>query len=175
MRAPMKLLSPLVLLLLLGGGLGCGKEIGDECVINPDCSPNGDRVCIDPPNGYCTVVGCDVSTCPEEAVCVRFFNGSFINRPCDRFTEDNLELPSEERTNACSLDEQCAITSHCVPRSSEIRFCMRRCDSDSDCRTGYECRDFGRMVLHGGEPVLRPGEVIDETNAVKFCAAAPGG
>ena len=75
-------------------------------------------------------------------------------------------------TDDCSLDELCALTGFCVPRSAEVRYCMRRCDSDSDCRGGYECRDLDLMIEHGGEPVLAPGVGID-TSAPKFCAPAP--
>lgn len=166
--------KPLALpLLFLGAtlgallGAGCGKEIGDECVISSDCSPNGDRLCLDPSvnGGYCTVQGCDYGTCPDEAVCVRFFTGGFSNKPCDPLTEDS-------GADACSLDELCSLAGSCVPRSSEIRFCMRKCDSDGDCRDNYECRDLERMKADGGEPVLAPGVKIDATSP-KFCATAP--
>ena len=145
---------------------GCGKEIGDPCNLSTDCSPNGDRLC-DPdpssPGGYCTVLGCDVSTCPDEAVCVRFFTGNFTNKSC---TADNAS------TN-CSLDELCAVSGHCVPRSSEIRYCMLKCDNDGDCRGGYECRTFELMQEHGGQPLLPPGTPVDEQHAPKFCAVRP--
>jgi hypothetical protein len=164
------------LLVLLGclagiGGLGCGKEIGDACFSAADCSPNGDRQCDTASSeGYCTVQGCDVDTCPEEAVCVRFFTGSFANKPCDPATEDKAV---EGRTDACSLDELCALVGSCVPRSAEIRFCMRKCESDGDCRDSYECRGLEEMKAHGGEPVLEAGSVID-SNAPSFCAGASG-
>ena len=147
-------------------GAGCGSEIGDSCIVSSDCSPNGDRQC-DPssPEGYCTVIGCDFDTCPEEAACVRFFTGDFANRPCDPQQENITE-------DRCSLDELCAIKGHCVPRASEVRYCMRTCSSDDDCRSGYECRDLERMIANGGEPVLSPGTIVDD-NAPKFCAAAP--
>ncbi|HWO19514.1 MAG TPA: hypothetical protein VNO30_12090 [Kofleriaceae bacterium] len=160
--------SLLVLCAALGGlgALGCGKEIGDECLIGSDCSPNGDRQCdSSSKGGYCTVQGCDVSTCPEEAVCVRFFTGSFTNKPCDPVTED-------AGADACSLDELCSLAGNCVPRSSEIRFCMRTCESDDDCRGGYECRGLEEMKAHGGEPVLELGRTID-ASVPRFCAAAP--
>jgi len=178
----------LLLFVALPGVLlaACGKEIGDACVFSSDCSPNGDRQCIDPNlnGGYCSIQGCDYSTCPGEAVCVRFFTGSFSNKPCDP-----AKLPEEcalDATNCCSLDELCGISNeeiggNCVPRSSEVRYCMRSCGSDGDCRDGYECRDFDKMRTHGGEPVLAPikdkdGQVIpapiDDTSP-KFCALAP--
>jgi hypothetical protein len=145
----------------------CGKEIGDECIISADCSPNGDRQCdiATMPGGYCTIQGCDLNTCPSEATCVRFFTGNFSNRPCDPTLEDRGE-------DKCSLDELCSLAGKCVPRSSEIRFCMRLCDSNSDCRDGFECRDVELMKEHGGEPVLPAGQVVDD-KAPKFCALAP--
>jgi hypothetical protein len=140
---------------------GCGKEIGDACIVGSDCSPNGDRQCdVSQKEGYCTIQGCDYATCPEEAACIRFFTGAFQNKPCETGPE------------ACSLDELCDLNKRCVPRNSEIRYCMKTCESNDDCRDGYECRDLELMRLHGGEPVLAPGGVIDE-NAPNFCAIAP--
>jgi len=155
-----------IVAMLLALAIGCGKEIGDECVTPSDCSPNGDRQCDQSSrSGYCTIQGCDYNTCPEEAACVRFFTGNFSNLTCDPVTEN-------AGTDDCSLDELCALTGHCVPRSAEVRYCMRRCESDGDCRTGYECRDLDLMIEHGGEPVLAPGAGIDDS-APKFCAPAP--
>lgn len=152
--------------LMLVVAFGCGQEIGDECITGIDCSTEGTRVCdTSQREGYCTIQGCDDSTCPSEAACVRFFMGSFANRPCDPTTENRS-------TDQCTLDELCTLDGQCVPRSSEVRYCMRKCDSASACRNGYECRDLTLMKAHGGEPVLAPGTVIDESSP-KFCAAAP--
>ncbi len=138
---------------------GCGKEIGDSCIISSDCDPNGQRYCdISSKEGYCTIQGCDYNTCPENSACIRFFTGSFENRPCAK--------PSE-----CSLDELCSLSGHCVPRSSEVRFCMATCSDPSDCRSGYECRNDELKIAHGGEPVFAPGADIS-ANAPKFCAPA---
>ncbi|MCX5746943.1 MAG: hypothetical protein NT062_31110 [Proteobacteria bacterium] len=146
----------------------CGNEIGDSCVTSSDCSPNGDRQCdTSSHDGYCTIQGCDYSTCPEEAACVRFFTGNFANRTCDPLTED-----ATGGTDACSFDELCALAGHCVPRSSEVRYCMRTCSTDDDCRGGYECRTLDKMKAHGGQPVLAPGKELDES-VPKFCAARP--
>ena len=141
--------------------------IGDPCAVSSDCSPNGDRICLDSQvkDGYCTIMGCDYNTCPDSAVCVRFFMGQFDNRPCDHMTED-------VSTDDCSLDELCDLEDHCVPRSSEVRYCMASCSSNGDCRDGYECRTLELMIEHGGEPVLAPGTPVDD-NVPKFCAAAP--
>lgn len=153
----------LVLALALIAGVGCSKEIGDSCVVSTDCDPNGQRLCdLSQKEGYCTIMGCDYSTCPEESACIRFFSGSFANKPCTAATA----------TADCSLDELCSLTEQCVPRTAESRYCMRTCESDGDCRDGYECRDLELMRAHGGEPVLAPGVPIDK-NAPRFCAIAP--
>jgi hypothetical protein len=58
----------------LFGALGaCAPEIGDECETSTDCSVNGDRFCdVAQPGGYCTVIGCDPDTCPDDALCVEW-------------------------------------------------------------------------------------------------------
>jgi len=168
----------------LGVTLGaCGKEIGDACVLSSDCSPNGDRLCLcsyctgafnqSSDQGYCTVLGCDYSTCPDEAACIRFFTGDFDNRKCAHDAPADCKPDPSKGTVCCSLDELCAINDRCVPRSSEVRYCMRTCSSDGDCRDGYECRDFAVAQQHGGQAVLAPGVPVDEQHSPKFCAAKP--
>ena len=165
MRAPMTRLTAVCFFLLAAA---CGKEIGDECTSSLDCGDGTDvnRVCdLSSPGGYCTEQGCDYNTCAEEAVCVRFYTASFENRPCVIETEDIS-------TADCSIDEVCTLRGQCVPRSSEVRYCMRTCGGSDDCRTNYECRDEALMRAHGGEPVPKPGERLpDDLQA--FCAAAP--
>jgi hypothetical protein len=176
-RMPALMGYRLVSLLLFAVVLGaCGKEIGDSCTISTDCDPNGNRICDSlSTDGYCTIAGCDYSSCPDEAACVQFFTGSFSNKACNPAEQPDRCNPQTE--SCCSLDELCAISNdplggNCVPHSSEVRFCMRKCDSDGDCRDGYECRDLQKMKDHGGEPVLAPGVVVDD-HAPKFCAMAP--
>jgi hypothetical protein len=143
---------------------GCGSEIGDSCSIASDCSPDGDRACdVSSVEGYCTIQGCDFDSCPEEAACVRFYSGTFENKICDASTEASS-------TPVCNLDEICTLEGRCAPRANEVRFCMKKCGSKSDCRAGYECRDLTLMQLHGGEPVRAPGST---SSLPKFCAQAP--
>ena len=60
-------------LLLFLISAGCSPEIGDSCESSVDCSVNGERICDRAqPGGYCTVQGCEMDTCPDEAVCVEF-------------------------------------------------------------------------------------------------------
>lgn len=167
-RAPRTLAALAAAGLLVVAG-GCGKEIGDSCVSGIDCGGEGDRVCeLASFEGYCTIPGCDYGTCPDEAVCIRFYTASFENEPCTPATED---LPGAGGTDDCSLDEVCTLVGQCVPASSEVRYCMRSCSDNGDCRDGYECRDEALMRAHGGEPVPPPGQRLAEFD--RFCAQAP--
>jgi hypothetical protein len=189
------------LLLMAALCVGCGAEIGDACIVSTDCAPDGSRACdLNSAGGYCTIAGCDYNTCPGEAECVRFFTGSFSNRTCTASTEDCIDIdnactPDKNNnpvdspnctcpfdsttkqylasTNDCNVDELCALDGHCVTRASELRFCMRKCDSQGGCRDGYECRDRALMIKDGGEPVPAPGKRLDENNLTKFCAQSP--
>lgn len=182
--------------------MGCGNQIGDACFLAIDCSPNGDRICVDATantEGYCTIQGCDLSTCPDEAVCVRFFAGSFAGTRCvpdlANPSAPNAACSSDQVCSpagvcvvmststpcdpkvpdsaACSLDEICSVAGVCVAEASEVRYCMLACESDGDCRDGYECRDLERMKLNGGQPLLDPPGAEVTASAPKFCAKAP--
>jgi hypothetical protein len=111
------------------------------------------------------VIGCDFGTCPEDSVCVRFFPVGSQSTVCDAQTEDLS-------TDACGFDELCTVGDYCAPRSAEIRFCMKTCGGDGDCRDEYECRDRELMIQHGGEPVPPPGEPVEQ-DPTRFCAQAP--
>jgi hypothetical protein len=162
------------LLLIIGVTLsaGCGAEIGDSCIVQTDCAQDGTRACdLNSNGGYCTIAGCDYGTCPSEAVCVRFFTGSFANKTCNPATED-LPATDPTTTNDCNDEELCALEGHCVTRASEVRFCMRKCGSSGDCRDGYECRDEALMIKDGGEPVPPAGERLGDAPQ-QFCAQTP--
>lgn len=98
----------------------CQSKIGDPCVTNLDCSPQGNRTCdtTQVPEGYCTMVDCDPTSCPEkESSCVAFNN-----------------TPST--VGACNTPD----------RVSPYRrtFCMQTCKKNSDCREGHECIDLSK-------------------------------
>ncbi len=160
----------IVAVFALGGfvalGAGCGDEIGDGCSISSECSNRGNRFCdTTQPGGYCTIIGCDHGTCPDEAVCVRFFPVGPVpeSAPCDHAAEDIS-------TDDCGFDELCTLGDYCAPRTAEIRFCMKKCGGDGDCRDDYECRTKDLMIAHGGEPVTELGAPISD-DPQKFCAA----
>lgn len=88
--------TTMVLALAAAVGLSsCGKKIGDDCQTAADCDPNGARICdISQPAGYCTILGCDETTCPSEAACIRYFPVQFLTTPCNPYCEDRQGLPT---------------------------------------------------------------------------------
>ena len=162
------------LLVALFAIAGCGAKIGDSCKTNIDCSPLGDRFCdTAPPNGYCTQEDCTTTSCPSEAVCIRFFT-VLADEECT-FDSDH---PFSQST-CKSVDERCVCdtsdssgkclsTAHCAPASTERHWCMRSCSHDSDCRDGFECRSTGTF---GAEAI----PTFDNTkgNPAQFCASKP--
>lgn len=93
--------------------LGCTPKIGDKCTVSTNCSTTGDRLCdVTQPDGYCTKFNCEPGTCPEDSVCVNF--GTTLS-PKDGCGSSQGNSPYKRS------------------------FCMANCDSNSDCRAGYEC------------------------------------
>jgi hypothetical protein len=136
---------------------GCGKKIGDECRTSIDCSQESERLCdISQPGGYCTLDGCDERSCPDEAVCIRFFPRLFLDR-------DRKCMPAAGGPE-CAASEICLPEGVCAPRSAERRYCASSCDGDGDCRSDYECR------LAGTEGSIALVSRPDAT--VRFCAPA---
>ena len=153
---PIRFAVPVALMLIVGAtaGAGCKREIGDECTTATDCNPNGSRSCdSSQPGGYCTIQGCDETSCPEEAVCMRYFPAQFLTTPCDP------SLPSDR---SCEADEICLDAGLCAPLSTELRYCVKTCADVSDCREGYECRLAGTR----GSMAL----TANQAAVVNFCA-----
>ena len=115
-------------------GAGCSRKIGDECTTAADCDPSGTRACdSSQPGGYCTIQGCDETSCPDEAACIRYFPAQFLTKACDP-----LAVPT-----GCDADEFCLDAGVCAPSSQELRYCALTCSKADDCRSGYECRLAG--------------------------------
>lgn len=198
-------LVALAVALVVGGlAAGCGHKVGDACTTNVDCSPLGDRFCdVAAPGGYCTIEGCDVrandsndlvDSCQKvasESICIRFFTQQ-VAKDCN---------PSVSNTG-CAADERCLCdvadpgnpgfclpnetdggrTAHCAKEASERRWCMLKCDKESDCRTQgnlqYKCVAAG---TNGAEPVPKTLRSIDGGGPLigfgdytqKFCLYRP--
>lgn len=148
---------------------GCASQIGDSCRDNVDCSPVGERICdTAQPDGYCTVQGCNATSCPDEARCVAFYPAGFLSTPCDPRTEDAVD-PSITATDDCLPDEHCLTGGLCARRALEQRFCMKPCEADGDCRSGYEC---SRTGIGGAEAIVEPKDVATRDD-IKFCRQRP--
>jgi hypothetical protein len=116
-------LAAFAALVILGG---CAPKIGRECTTSLDCSQQGDRLCDNTqPGGYCTLFNCEPDKCPEgDGICVAFLS---------------------------QVDPACGPTDGVSWGRFERTFCMAGCESDDDCRTGYEC----------AKPSTRDGRILD--------------
>lgn len=123
--------------------VGCGKDIGDACKsINECISTDIDRLCLTQdgegfPGGYCTKFNCGgANQCPEEATCVAYRSTLGGSGMC------------ESGESASRLQRN---------------YCMLRCDSDGDCRSGYKC-----LPADGDNPL--GARIIDKHVGGKICA-----
>ena len=105
---------------------GCKNEIGDECELDVDCSPNMDRNCDNSqPGGYCLIIGCGPDECPSEASCVEF------TTPCP--TGEGYEETAE--WDKCGLIE---------PNRGRT-YCLKHCNSNKNCRGAYQCIEAEKL------------------------------
>lgn len=114
--------GPTIALILTALCAACAAEIGDDCQMDADCSPNADRNCDNTqPGGYCLIIGCGPDECPSEASCVEF------TTPC----------PTGDGYDEGASWDKCTLIESNRGRS----YCLRHCSSDGGCRGGYECVD----------------------------------
>ena len=119
-----------VLVLVLLGSLACKKVIGDKCTTSYDCSYSGDRVCdLAQYDGYCTVIGCDPGSCPDEAVCVNF--NAHAPRLSRRYCMEGCEEDSDCRTPEyhCARPDPAACASSGSEELPEGQTCNRIVDT----------------------------------------------
>ena len=117
------------LCMMLSVSVGCGRGIGDACESSLRCSAGGTRLCdMTQPGGYCTLAACQPGNCPDDAVCVTFWQNT---------TE---ETASSDRNRLST------------------NYCMRKCDDRSDCRDdeGYDCITGDQFGVDG-EAVVEGG------------------
>jgi hypothetical protein len=170
--------SAFLLTLLLAGwaAAGCSKHVGDGCSTNIDCAQDGTRICdLSQPGGYCTVDGCDDTSCPG-SICVRFFDQRYSTRFCPNADPGTAgECPvNEPCIDVCRVDELCVVCGPdpsqpnpincCVQSASERRYCAATCGDDGDCRGGYVCRESYTL----GSLALLSDPAASKT--AKFCA-----
>src|SRR4051812_26100866 len=88
-----------LLVVAVSSGAACKRQIGDDCKTATDCDPSGARACdLSQPGGYCTIQGCNETTCPSEATCIRYFPAHYLTKPCNPAAEDRL--PTDAGTDA---------------------------------------------------------------------------
>ncbi|MBK9035264.1 MAG: hypothetical protein IPL61_29090 [Myxococcales bacterium] len=158
----------LVLVLVLAPPVA--KEIGDECSSSLDCGDgNGTRPASATSSRPAAIAPSSAATgtpAPDEAVCVRFYSASFTNKPCVLATED---LTTDDCT---TFDEVCTLRGQCVPRASEIRYCMRTCGAAratvATATSAATSPDDVARRRASAEAGRAPG------SAPGFCAPAPG-
>jgi hypothetical protein len=132
-------MTRLALLVATFAVAACSRNIGDACQTNVDCAIDGTRFCDNaPPNGYCTVEGCDTGTCPTESVCIRFYTPN-LEQPCHydpcnaqgttQYAADGV-TPLADVPGTCAPDERC------------------ECDSTSDSDfASMTCPDTGQAGI----------------------------
>src|SRR5262245_49972448 len=103
--------------------LGCRPKIGDSCIQNIDCSPDGTagRICdVTSPNGYCTFASCTAASSPKAASSVSFRDGDF--------TFCML---------ACSSPDECRQGYDCVPPDPASGLVILDAQPRDDGATGF--------------------------------------
>jgi hypothetical protein len=105
----MRMMLGLALYVLASSVSGCGDDIEDETLIGATCESNDD---------------CDVT-----GVCVKGPDG-LCTLPCD----------NPGAAQECPLDSYCDSQNvETDGESGDMTLCFPACDSDRDCRNGYQC------------------------------------
>jgi hypothetical protein len=135
--------SLLALVALLA--VACSHQIGDSCQTSVDCDPSGTRACdLSQPGGYCTIQGCDETTCPGEATCVRYYPVALLEmttKPpavkCDPACEDVDCTPDGGTSDASPKD---AGPKDAGPKDAGAAATGRQnnCTADQICLDGYD-------------------------------------
>jgi hypothetical protein len=124
--------------------VSCGRKIGDNCQTAADCNPNGGRICdLSQPGGYCTILGCNETSCPSEATCVRYFPVQYLTKPCNPFCEDRLCAPGAD---AGTADDAGSLPCPMLcPQGSQEAVPAEACPNGptNDCTADETCLDEG--------------------------------
>ena len=148
---PHRAVTTMVLALMAALGLSsCGKKIGNSCQTAADCDPNGTRICdLSQPGGYCTIQGCDETTCPSEAACIRYFPVQYLTNPCNPYCEDRQGLVVPDGGSDAGMDVDAGALPICpgvfpqdaAARSGNEAICPN--GPTNDCTADEICLDTG--------------------------------
>ena len=87
------------------------------------------------PGGYCTIQGCDETSCPEEAACIPLLPGAVLDRAL---------RPVGERETGCMADEVCLDEGLCARQLTELRYCVKTCSTATIAATATSAGWQGR-------------------------------
>jgi len=106
--------------------VACGRGIGDACETSLRCSASATRLCdMTQTGGYCTLAGCQPGGCPDEAVCVTFW----------------------QNTPKGEVDRNRLSTNYCMRKCDERSDC--RDDEGYDCMKGSDFGFDGEATVEG--------------------------
>ena len=171
-----------LLCVVLAAG-ACSRKIGDSCTSNVDCSPLGDRYCdLSSPYGYCTVEGCDQTSCPDNAACISFYSLQRGAPKCNiglvpRSNCVGTDCCQPGTPGCCRIGERClcneldCTVGYCASETSEHRWCMKPCDEQSDCAPGYTCYSTNQG---GAVAVPIHSDAGPSVPTVQYCAPNRG-
>ena len=137
---------------LLAVLVGCQPQIGDPCLTAVNCSVRGERRCdlsnrdrAPDDRGECTIENCALGSCPkgrDNSVCIKSYSTEFLSVACDPERED-VSVDGMPPLDDCGISEVCLPEGLCADELTARTSCRRRCDSQNDCRSGYECKRIG--------------------------------
>jgi hypothetical protein len=121
--------------------IGCGPAIGDDCTNSLKCSAQNNRICDrQQPGGYCTLIGCENDSCPDQAVCVTFrpeplrFASTWCMAACSD-SSDCRESDGYRCRSASQLNNLLPNTA-AVPYKPSAKFCVIPPSAESDNDAG---------------------------------------
>jgi hypothetical protein len=136
-----------VLLAVALSAIACSQQIGASCQTASDCNPNGGRICdISQPGGYCTILGCNETSCPSEATCIRYFPVQFLTKPCNPSCEDRLCQPALGGGDGGTSTSDAGLPlcpAVCPPESTQAQPDCCPNGPTNDCTADEVCLDEG--------------------------------
>lgn len=154
---PSALVAVLAVSALLG--VACSHEIGDDCKTSVDCDPSGTRSCdLSQPSGYCTIAGCDGTSCPSGSTCIRTFPVSFLAAAANAPAQP-MRCDPKAPANTCPAGQICASSGTCA-----------QCDPACEDVTCPEIAHQNQCLAD--EVCLAVGLCAKQTFEQRYCAKA---
>ena len=144
-------------------------EIGARCENNEHCLD--DSICLSWPDGYCTLIGCTASSCPEGSQCASTGSATVCMRSCENTSDcreegyacKNVEASNGSKTSVChgvnedagNIGDTCATNSDCKGSATCYSgvtggMCVEESCSVGSCGEGTLC-----VMLDGAPRCLK--------------------